>query len=254
MFFRQEAKSEGLTPWPFPGGEYQLFREALSEHLITASTNGNGKLQLGKYPGWQSIAIPAILLVGIDERSSRAGTEVLARFFRYTALSVDKEAFERRNMGDWDGFREWWRRELHQFSDSVGKVLGGTFGSVMDAAAADMGFGKPLQKAIQTPLDFKTPAGSEPMRRATVGLLLRSAGLREIGTQADLDEPVFMGRDDDHTVYCAKDGRNAYYVNLDRLDGASRQQRMQSAIEVLCTFGSRAARQSVYERDASRAR
>lgn len=252
MLYHHEPKRKRMLS-PTSSEECVHFQDALHEHGVTATLYADGKLRLDKPPQGQTLPVPRFLLTGIDEHGADAGMHVLSQFFRYMALATDREAFERHDLGDVEAFRIWWRQALLWETDAVCAVVGAAFRPLLDAAAADNGLKQPREMEVERLVANLTPFGAQRMHRATVGLLLRSAPALESGAPEDLAEQVFLGRDGEHAVFSAKDGRKAYYLNLDRLEGEDRYVRMERALEVLAAFGSAPAREAISIRQLERA-
>jgi hypothetical protein len=173
----------------------------------------------------EKVVIPRVLIECCSD-----GDQVLARFFVAAGLVVlDTRTFTKAGFGNKAQYEEWFSKTFRPFLVSLGKVMDGQqMSALANTGAAALGHAE-TELGLQ-PL-LQESSHEEIQHVTTVGAIALA-----LGTEVSGPDPVVFGEGGDHRALCGERG-TAYYISLNRLVGATQDERMADALWHLSRLG-----------------
>lgn len=219
--------------------------ESLANFNVWVSDLHNSSIDIYGNSSKGKIPVPEIL-----RRHSSDGSEILARFFLAAGLvSLDDRQFAAAGYGNKKRYERWWMETFRPFNNVIQRTLT----SEEHLAMANEGaraLGHVKTDLPPTPTPVKAPRNEDATREksSTVGAIALALGAHTGGPA-----PVILGTEGEHRALFGSGGA-AYYINLDRLLGATKEERMVDALAQLARLGCREAREAYIQIDGGRQR
>lgn len=204
--------------------------EAFVNHGVSVSDVHSCAITVYGDTSIERIPVPEVLCNSSD------GCDVLARFYVTAGLlALSYEQFAKAGYGDKRRYERWWTATFRPFSNAVLRAVGGD----SHIALASAGAGALGHLETDLPQDVapaKTPPAKEPKCERTTSVCAIALAL---GANTYGRDTVILGTEGEHRAIFP-----AYYINLDRLEGDTKEARMVDALRQLARLGCLDAREA----------